>query len=363
MSKPAPPRPLLAPSGAGITVGEVREIPDLDALAPEWEALWARCPDATVFQRSDWLLPWCTHLLHGKPCLVTVRRGAQLLGLAPFFLWMDGDSRVLSVMGAGISDYLDVLVEQDERPIVARALEAWLGVRQPWDRLEWSELRSSSLLLELADRWPGGSITSRQDVCPGVLLGGRSRLQDALPPPMWSRVAYARRRAGRAGDLAVDEATPETLERLLDHLEEFHAARWRERGGVGMLSDAPTRAFHREVSQRLLARGALLLSALRIRGAVAGVLYGFHDRAATRYYSSGFSPECGHFSPGTLLVAHAIEGAKERGAELFDFLRGAEPYKYTWGAQDIAPLYRRVAWRRGATTRPRARTTARGWRL
>ncbi len=94
--------PRLAPRGAEITIGEIREIPELDALAPEWEALWERCPDATVFQRPDWLLPWCTQLLHGKPCLVTVRRGAQLLGLAPFFLWRDGASQVLSVMGAGV---------------------------------------------------------------------------------------------------------------------------------------------------------------------------------------------------------------------------------------------------------------------
>ena len=40
------------------------------------------------------------------------------------------------------------------------------------------------------------------------------------------------------------------------------------------------------------------------------------------------------YSPGTLLIAYALEDAVSRGDSEFDFLRGNEPYKYRWGARD-----------------------------
>jgi len=39
---------------------------------------------------------------------------------------------------------------------------------------------------------------------------------------------------------------------------------------------------------------------------------------------------------GRALVGRAIELAVDEGASCFDFLRGAEPYKYRWGARDQA---------------------------
>ena len=39
-------------------------------------------------------------------------------------------------------------------------------------------------------------------------------------------------------------------------------------------------------------------------------------------------------SIGTVILAHAIDEAVREGCITFDFLRGAEDYKYAWGAQD-----------------------------
>jgi CelD/BcsL family acetyltransferase involved in cellulose biosynthesis len=52
------------------------------------------------------------------------------------------------------------------------------------------------------------------------------------------------------------------------------------------------------------------------------------------YYLSGYDPDLEKQSIGTILVAHAVEQAVRDGATTFDFLRGAEEYKYAWGATD-----------------------------
>jgi CelD/BcsL family acetyltransferase involved in cellulose biosynthesis len=78
--------------------------------------------------------------------------------------------------------------------------------------------------------------------------------------------------------------------------------------------------------------------ALRLEGRTAAVFHGFAARDRTSYYLSGFDPAFERFSPGTLVVGHAIEEAAREGAAEFDFLRGGEPYKYRWGARD-RPCY------------------------
>jgi CelD/BcsL family acetyltransferase involved in cellulose biosynthesis len=43
-----------------------------------------------------------------------------------------------------------------------------------------------------------------------------------------------------------------------------------------------------------------------------------------------------------VIVAHAIEQAVREGATTFDFLRGAEDYKYAWGAKDRVNQRRQI---------------------
>jgi CelD/BcsL family acetyltransferase involved in cellulose biosynthesis len=76
------------------------------------------------------------------------------------------------------------------------------------------------------------------------------------------------------------------------------------------------------------------MHAMRSNDRIVAVFYGFAHHDTVSYYLSGYDPELDKHSPGTLIVAHAIEKAVRDGAKTFDFLRGAEDYKYAWGAKD-----------------------------
>jgi len=85
--------------------------------------------------------------------------------------------------------------------------------------------------------------------------------------------------------------------------------------------------------------GLLRLNGMRLDGELIAVLYCLADppnRPEPRWYDyiGGFDPRHSALAPGTLLIAHAVECALAEGAVAFDFLRGAEPYKYRWGAVD-----------------------------
>jgi CelD/BcsL family acetyltransferase involved in cellulose biosynthesis/glycosyltransferase involved in cell wall biosynthesis len=322
---------------------ELRATAALAALRDEWQELWERSAAATVFQSPAWIESWCAHLLRGELRVLTYRRRGRLAGIAPFFTWGERGSRVLSLLGAGISDYLDLLLDDAAADEALRAIAAWLAdTRNQWSRIEWSELRDDAALLRLRPPADWQVADASQDPCPGLLLAGSAGPLDCVPARMRSRVQYARRRAARDTGLEIEPAGRDNLDALLTALERLHTARWRLRGEDGVLDAPRVRAFHREVARKLLDADRLMLHGVKLGGEMAGVLYGFHDKQATRYYVSGFDPRFARSSPGMLAVAQSIEAAAARGSRVFDFLRGAEPYKYRWGATDLCTLHRRV---------------------
>jgi CelD/BcsL family acetyltransferase involved in cellulose biosynthesis len=114
----------------------------------------------------------------------------------------------------------------------------------------------------------------------------------------------------------------------------LHEGRWAPIAGHGVCADPVVRAFHLRVAQRMIDAGILRLYVLRLGNSTAAAYYGFTAKRTAYAYLSGFDPEFAELSPGTQIVAHAIEEAVREGAREFHFLRGGEAYKYAWGAVD-----------------------------
>ena len=58
------------------------------------------------------------------------------------------------------------------------------------------------------------------------------------------------------------------------------------------------------------------------------------QRKQTFYcYISGWNDEFAKFSPGKAMVAHGLRYAIENGFQVYDFLRGDESYKFSFGAK------------------------------
>jgi ribosomal protein S18 acetylase RimI-like enzyme len=206
-----------------------------------------------------------------------------------------------------------------------------------WDLVEIPQLRPGSPLL----RVPVPPAWKREVVAgqPSPLLA----LCSPLPKAMAANLRTAGNRARRAGAVSYQLADADTLPVFLEALARLHGQRWAERGQAGVLADAAVLAAHAEAAPLLQAAGMLRLHGLRVAGELVAVLYCLLHARRCCYYLGGFDPRWAAISPGTLLVGHAIEQARAEGATAFDFLRGAEPYKYRWGAVDQAMVTLRLA--------------------
>jgi CelD/BcsL family acetyltransferase involved in cellulose biosynthesis len=310
----------------------------LEALRPDWLRLWAEVRDATPFQSPHWLLPWWRHVGRGRLATIAIRSsGGELVGIAPLYVHDNAATglRHLFPLGIATTDYLDVLVRPGCEQAVLGAVAAELMASADWDVFEFPQLREGSQLLFIEVPEFAHEITPGEPH-PVLPLDTAAR----IPKPMQDNVRYCRRRAERTGHLTYETADATQVPLFLDALARLHARRWSERGESGVL-DAAVLAAHAEATPRLHAAGLLRLHALRLDGEFIAVLYCLMDlpeRPSRRcyYYLGGFDPRRAELSPGTLLVAHAIDCAHAEGAVAFDFLRGRESYKYRWGAVDQA---------------------------
>ena len=197
---------------------------------------------------------------------------------------------------------------------------------QLWDL---QQLRPSSTMLTCAlpDGWSDS--VGDHDVCLALSL-----TELDLSTHFRKKIRYYRRALARLGEVRVESATAANLDELLDALFALHAARWQQRGLPGVLADGAVQQFTRDVARRMLAAGALRMYAARVGERIAAVFYGFALGDTVYYYLGGYDPALEKLSIGTLIVAHAVDEAVRDGAATFDFLRGAEEYKYAWGAKD-----------------------------
>jgi CelD/BcsL family acetyltransferase involved in cellulose biosynthesis len=317
----------------------------LESLRDEWSALCDRRPDTTPFQRPEWLLPWSRAFPPHEPWILTVRSEGRLAGLTPLFRWRNSSERTVSPFGAGLSDYVDAVIDPEAEGPVLEAVFSWLEDRRgEWDVCDFEQLRPSSPLLRAPApaRWAEEVVPSTP--CQVVDLPETFEgLHGQVSTRLLSNLRAYNRRLAKLGTVeiqAADSGDTESREEILDTIIRLHTARWQSRGEAGMMADPKVRTFHHEVAAGFQARGGLILNALRLDGQCLAAIYGFQEKDRTYLYTQGFDPEHAKLSPGVVIVGAAVEETIQRGARACDFLRGREPYKEHWRPRE-APTFRR----------------------
>ena len=301
----------------------------LQALQPEWDALWQRA-GRPPFQSTAWLLPWWSAFGTGQPRVAVLRAGGVLRGLLPMYLLDEGAERKLLPIGVGLTDYCDALIDPDAPPGAATALVHTALARAAGDGVTsctLPDLPPGAALLNAAvpPGWQERALP--QTLCPVLTIPG------PVPAGQWRNLRQSRHRADRRGGWSAEVADDPAG--AWQELVGMHRARWTALGQPGgVLKDPAVLAFHEAAIPRLASAGLLRMQVLRIGGRVAAIYHTLASPGRLHFYLSGFDAAEAAASPGTLLLGALIEQAPAAGITELHFLRGQEPYKYAWGASD-----------------------------
>jgi CelD/BcsL family acetyltransferase involved in cellulose biosynthesis len=337
----------------------VRPTPFEDIPRPTWDSLLSVTACPSPFSRWTFHRAWWDAYGETADARYLVVRGAEderVVGIVPLMTRTHPDAadrsagpvrRTVFMAASYHADYATILCDPADLPAVCDALACTLRDDPPgaWDLVDLRRLRSDDpTLLDLAtalrQATPDWRVTvSQEDVCPVVTLPASGDWEEylaSLDKKARHEIRRKLRRAETVGPVRFRQLPlePSSVDAFID----LHQARWGDQGLFPSTQDGERsrRFLHRLTSLEADAGATaqLQLGAISVGDRVVVATVAFDDGVTCWFYNAGMDPTARELSPGVTGTAAYLHDRMAAGRRRFDFLRGAEPYKYEWGARD-----------------------------
>jgi len=290
----------------------------------------------SVFVLPPWLEVWWREFRPGTElCLLSVREQSDVIGIAP--LHVKGETA--SFVGSpDVCDYLDFVIalgrENDFFNVLLDDL-AKRGIKY----LDLHSLRpDSTVLAHLVGiaRERGGEVSCHEeDVTVELDL-----------PPVWDdylagldkkqrhELRRKLRRLWEAGNVeyrCVRVDLPEVGD-LTDIFLQLFALSREEKASF---MTARMESFFRSLARAMAEIKLLRFGILQVEAQPAAMIMGFDYNESMYLYNSAYDPRYNSLSAGLLSKVLCIKESIKRGMKKWDFLKGAEKYKYQLGGSEI----------------------------
>jgi CelD/BcsL family acetyltransferase involved in cellulose biosynthesis len=292
-----------------------------------------------LFVLPQWLEIWWTEFgSAAKLNILSVRQQGEILGLAP--LQVKGNSASF-IGGSDVCDYLDFIVTADKEQVFFKALLDHLD-HQGIEHLNLGLLRPDSTVLsnltKVAENRGCEIVTGNEDI--SLELNLPATWEDylsMLKGKQRHEVKRKFRRLYEAGDITfrIVEDPKEISEQLPTFFDLFKLSSDEKEHFMTeqMIS------FFRALAIALAEANILKLYMLDLNAAPVAVSMCLDFNDTLHLYNSGFDPRYRALSAGLLCKLLSLKDAIERGRQKYDFLKGAETYKYRLGGREV-PLVR-----------------------
>lgn len=279
---------------------------------------------------------------------MVVRRDGRLVAGAALVARRRLSATVLTPVGSGLSDYQDVLVDDECAAEATRWLTVALLADRRWDHVEFSECRPGSAARRLHDSWPGPRWRGVGFTCVEIPV---APLADTLATLPGSTAKSFRRLLRKIDALGLEvtyapaEQIPDAVRELLD----LHRRQWHGRPDVNPEHLSARFAQHMIVAVRDLVRTSqAMVVQYRLSGRVVASELLFVWRDVLGAYLSGYDPALRErISVNVMMESHSLALAQEMGRPTLSLLRGDEPYKLRWRPR-LVPNERLVLARPGS---------------
>ncbi len=312
---------------------EIRRADDgLAGIGAEWDDLFARCAAATPFQAYAWLESWWrSYGVPGRLRLVLLRHGGRLVAAAPLMLQRRAACAVLAPLGGAVSDFTDVLLDDDVAAQGAGRLVEALTRQSGWQAIDFPEVRPGAVAgAALWDAWPGGRGETPASLCLELPAMPMEEFVRDLPARTRKTVRFRLNQLNRT-DVDVREVAAEDAGRAVADLLRLHALQWQGRG-INEHHLAPAFADHlTRTTCTMIGAGQAALLEYRLAGRLMASSLVLIGRDLVGGYLYGADPALRErVDVTTMLLADTLPLAHRLGCSTMSMLRGAEQHKMRW---------------------------------
>jgi CelD/BcsL family acetyltransferase involved in cellulose biosynthesis len=319
-----------------LTLRVIDSLGCLQDLSDQWAMLVNELEASTPFHLPSWQLTWWYHFGSGQLRALAFFEGGTLVGLVPCFRHEWEGARQLTLIGSGVTDFLEPPMRTGYESALVERLGDYLRSQIDWDLCDWQDLSSNTPLQRLTDCEESLRTATIEDtLCTAIPLHGSFEdYWQARSSELKRNVRRYTQKAEAEGAIQfeVHEYPGSTL---VDTLIELHAVRWHKRGEPGMIAANRSADFLRDIAAQFANEKILRLLTLKWKGQMVAVIFAFSWRKVMYGYLSAFDPEHEKLGFGRILLFNAVRHAANTGHNAWNFLRGDEPYKIWWGAQPI----------------------------
>ncbi len=255
---------------------------------PQWSTFARAIKGLTPFQLPEWLLTWWRRFGNGQLHVLVNRSGNEIVGIVPCFVHEWNGRRQMTLIGSGISDYLDPAIQPAHEGAVVDELKSHLAVNADWDICNWQDLSEDTPLKGLASE-----VVEDAECRTIPLMGDFNEYWKLRSKSLRQNVRRDKEKAESTGPLQF-ETNKDANGDVLDSLIRLHAARWREHGEAGMIEANRSTEFLKDIACEFARRDMLRLFSLRFKERIAAVILGFsYNNTLFNYLTALRSGTCG----------------------------------------------------------------------
>ena len=322
----------------------VRNVEEFRALKDDWTRLLERSRIASPFLSWSWMFTWWQRYCDGKRdrslAIVTARRGAELVAILPGYVRKGRGLTTFALLGTEFesTDYLRTIEDRElSTSLTSSLLSHVLQAGPPIDVVELLNVLSTDPFVSELQSYAhaaGASVeVEHHRVCPFIDLSAFADWEKFLASRssnMRWKVRRCMRRLADAGAEFDWVRDPALVRAAVGELFELHAQRFDAKQAESIFRAAVRQPFHEDVSTLFHDQGVLRLFRIRVDGKTIAALYCFQFGDGLYYFQAGSDPKWEDHSVGLVVIGHAIRYGFEHRLAMFDFMRGAEPYKFRW---------------------------------
>ncbi len=320
-----------------LKVSRISNLCDFDKLKPVWNIVHSADPNAHVFLSWEWLRGWFSST-PSDWFVLAIQRSDTLdyVGFFPLSVLVKKEYglrlRQLCMGGNPLADYTGFICLPVYEAVAIEIFAHYVQHQLEWDIFHLDDALDPRLENFLAYFSPQkfNVWTTRTLSCPLIPLpkSWDNYLKNYLGTRTRESLRRRMKKIEQHENYYLTHIQEHNLESQINTLLSLAESRW------GKMSVDRKKQFQ-SIFYSTFQGNSLWLTVLWDKTTPVAAMAAFIDRQRKTfsYYISGFDPHFSRISPGRFMVGYSIKYAIENGFEVYDFLRGDEAYKFTFGSK------------------------------
>lgn len=317
----------------------IDDFDQFDRLKETWDTVHAADPHATVFVSWAWLRGWFEAIPDG--CGDWFVLAVQPDNMSPYVaflaLTIDTIQHTLQMGGNPAATHTGFVCMPEHEEKAIETFAAFMQQRLEWDRFRMRDVSDSrlDLLLKCFSSKKFNVEQVGNPPCSYIPLPAtwEQYLRHCLGRRTRKNLRRFTRKMENLGEFCMTQAQADNIEHQIETILTLWQLRW------GSMPERDLDAL-RAMSYRCFECNSLWAIVLWDGMTPIGGEAAFLDRHRRTFspYISGWDDEFAELSPGDVLTGYGIRYAIENGFRTYDFLRGHDRYKFSFGAIECSNI-------------------------